>query len=173
MTFKGLTFLMYHIYLPDFVAAFGHCCCSMDALSQAFSFEGATRRSMLSIFLLFKCSDLYSETSFFIPSCKFPYSAYSNSMFPQRHRGQSYALLHNFDDPLEMEPCDDSHNHEKFVFSEIFVHQLIHTIEFVLGAVSNTASYLRLWALRLVWLSQKLFLLPFKIKQASYMCVYS
>ncbi|CAM6063063.1 unnamed protein product [Sphagnum tenellum] len=69
------------------------------------------------------------------------------SQYLQKLQGRTYGVLSGVDNN-DVEDDGDQHEEEEFEFSEVLVHQMIHTIEFELCAVSNTASYLRLWALR-------------------------
>jgi vacuolar-type H+-ATPase subunit I/STV1 len=150
---QDTNFKMSLFSLPDCFTTIGSCCRTMDAVSEAVSLEETTPGSMhksLSYPCIFRFISFFLEAFVLLFLLVFYFPSSLNMIFSQRHKGQSYALLHSIDDPLEMEPHHDYHDHGEFEFSEVFVHQLIHTIEFVLGAVSNTASYLRLWALRYV-----------------------
>ncbi|PNY03655.1 vacuolar proton ATPase a1-like protein [Trifolium pratense] len=86
-----------------------------------------------------------------VPWMLFPKPFILKKLHNERFEGRNYGVLNTSEIDLEVEPdsARAMQHHDDFNFSEVFVHQMIHSIEFVLGSVSNTASYLRLWALSL------------------------
>jgi V-type H+-transporting ATPase subunit a len=63
----------------------------------------------------------------------------------KKQKGGNVAPVEGDAEAQKLDEHDDDHDD----VGEIIIHQVIETIEYVLGTVSHTASYLRIWALSL------------------------
>ncbi|KAJ9685078.1 hypothetical protein PVL29_017203 [Vitis rotundifolia] len=103
------------------------------------------------LLIIIKCctgsqSDLYHiiqllSSLIAVPWMPFPKPFILKQLHLERFQDRTYGILGTSEMDLEVEPDSAQQHHEEFNFSEICVHQMIHSIEFILGIITLSSGW--------------------------------